>query len=140
VRAARRRLRRWRQLRTAVPWVARGAGSAFAVLASAPVADHQWWRAQHERHRMWRAVSGAERAVRAARGAGAPTGDLRSLVHQLRSTARSVDAALRAGSPVAVTTVRSQAAEVVSAARDIHAAAAEALLSVSRPETAGITA
>src|SRR3954466_11404501 len=91
VRAARRRLRGWRQLRATVPWVTRGAGSAFAMLAAAPVADRHWWLSQHERHRMWRAVSGAERAVRAARSAGAPTGDLRSLVHQLGSAARSVD-------------------------------------------------
>jgi hypothetical protein len=138
VRAARRRLRRWRHLRATVPWVARGAAGAFALVASAPVADRHWWVTQHERHRMWRAVSGAERAVRAARAADAPTGDLRSLVRQLRTAARSVDAGLRTGS--AAGPARAQATEVVAAAREIHQAAAEALIAVSRPETTGITA
>src|SRR4051794_38565521 len=85
VRAARRRLRRWRHLRTSVPWVARGAPGAFAAGAPPPAAARHWWTSQHERHRMWRAVSGAERAVRAARSAGAPTGDLRTVVRQLRT-------------------------------------------------------
>src|SRR3954447_24629651 len=97
-RAARRRLRRWRRLRASFPGVARGAAGAFAAVASSPVAARHWWTTQHERHRMWRAVSGAERAVRAARSAGAPTGDLRTVVRQLRTAARSVDAALRTGS------------------------------------------
>src|SRR6058998_278329 len=121
VRAARRRLRRWRHLRASVPWVARGAAGAFATVASSPVADRHWWTTQHERHRMWRAVSGAERAVRAARSAGAPTGDLAGLLHQLRLTARTVDASLRAGARgEGPTTGRGQAAEVVAAAREIH--------------------
>jgi hypothetical protein len=138
VRAARRRLRRWRHLRATVPWVARGASGAFAMVASAPVADRHWWVTQHERHRMWRAVSGAERAVRAARSADAPTGDLHSLVRQLRTAARSVDAALRTGSTAGP--ARVQAAEVVAAARDIHQAAADALVAVARPETTGLAA
>src|SRR3954466_10602471 len=101
VRAARRRLRRWRHLRASVPWVARGAAGAFAVVASSPVADRHWWTTQHEPHQMWsarrgrhqgwRAVSSAERAVRAARSADAPTGGLRTVVRQLRTAARSVD-------------------------------------------------
>src|SRR3954454_14153851 len=78
--AARRRLRPWRHLRRSGPWVARGAAGAFAAVASSPVADRHWWTTQHERHRMWRAVSGAERAVRAPQTAGAPTGDLRTVV------------------------------------------------------------
>src|SRR4051794_33613996 len=94
VRAARQRLRRWRHLRASVPWVTRSAAGAFAAVAASPVTDRHWWATQHERHRMWRAVSGAERAVRAARAAEAPTGDLRGLARQLRTTARSVDAAL----------------------------------------------
>jgi len=138
VRAARRRLRRWRHLRASVPWVARGAAGAFAVVASSPVADRHWWTTQHERHRMWRAVSGAERAVRAARTAGAPTGDLRTVVRQLRTAARSVDAALRTGSTAGP--ARAQAAEIVAAAREIHQAAADALITVARPETSGLAA
>src|SRR3954451_17434372 len=137
VRAARRRLRRWRHLRATVPWVARGAAGAFAVVASSPVADRHWWTTQHERHRMWRAVSGAERAVRAARSAGAPTGDLRTVVRQLRTAARSVDAALRTDS---TGPARAQAAEIVAAARAIHQAAADALITVARPETSGLAA
>src|SRR5206468_10358075 len=90
VRAARRRLHRWRQVRATIPWVARGASGAIAVIASAPVTDRHWWAVQHERHRMWRAVTGAERAVRAARAAEAPTGDLAALARQLHSAARSV--------------------------------------------------
>src|SRR3954451_20659496 len=138
VRAARRRLRRWRHLRATVPWVARGAAGAFAVVASAPIADHHWWTTQHERHRMWRAVSGAERAVRAARSADAPTGDLRSVVRQLRTAARSVDAALRTDSTAGP--ARAQAAEVVAAARDIHQAADDALVTVARREPTGLAA
>src|SRR5436309_14636672 len=74
VRAARRRLLRWRHVRATVPWVTRGAAGAFAAVASSPVTDRHWWTTQHERHRMWRAVSAAERAVRAARSADVPTG------------------------------------------------------------------
>ena len=84
---------------------------------------------------MWRAVSGAERAVRAARSAGAPTGDLRVLVRQLRAAARSVDAALRAGAGN-----KGELAEVVATAGDIQQVAADALLSVARPASAGIAA
>ena len=138
VRAARRRLRRWRLARTAVPWVTRGATGAFALVSSSPVADRHWWVTQHERHRMWRAVSGAERAVRAARSADAPTGDLVGVTYQLRTAARSVDAALRTGS--AAGPARAQAAEVVAAAREIHQAAADALVAVAAPETSGIAA
>src|SRR3954453_10545255 len=112
------------------------------MLAAAPVADRHWWLSQHERHRMWRAVSGAERAVRAARSAGAPTGDLRSLVAQLRTAARSVDAALRAGAPGGRTAAaaRSEAAVVVPSAAEIQQTATDALMTVARPETAGIAA
>ncbi|HET7311978.1 MAG TPA: hypothetical protein VFJ17_11715 [Mycobacteriales bacterium] len=138
VRAARRRLRRWRLARTAVPWMTRSAAGAVAAITSSPAADRHWWMTQHERHRMWRAVSGAERAVRAARSAEAPTGDLRSLVRQLRTTARAVDAGLRTGSTAGP--ARAQAAKVVAAAREIHQAAADALLSVARPETTGLAA
>jgi hypothetical protein len=141
VRAARRRFRRWRHLRATVPWVARGAAGAFAAVASAPVADPQWWATQHERHRMWRAVSGAERAVRAARSAQAPTGDLAGLVRRLRLTARTVDASLRAGGRGGDPIVsRRQAADIVDAAREIHRVASEALAAVARPETAGLAA
>lgn len=135
VRAARRRLRRWRHLRAAVPWAARGASGLVAVVASSPVTDRHWWSAQQQRHGMWRAVSSAERAFRAARSAGAPTGDLRVLSHQLRGAARSVDAALRAGAGS-----RGQVAEVVATAREIQQVAAEALLAVARPESAGVAA
>src|SRR3954462_1380328 len=138
VRAARRRLRRWRHLRATVPWVARGAAGAFAVVASAPIADRHWWTTQHERHRMWRAVSGAERAVRAARSADAPTGDLRSIVRQLRSAAGAGDAALRTASTAGP--ARAQAAEIVAAARAIHQAAADALIAVARPDPTGLAA
>jgi hypothetical protein len=99
------------------------------------VTDVKWWAAQQQRHGMWRAVSTAERAVRAAHAAGAPTGDLVALVNQLRTTARSVDAALRAGAGD-----KTQAAEVRTTARQIQQIAAEALLSVARPESAGIAA
>jgi hypothetical protein len=135
VRAARRRLRRWRHVRAAVPWASRGAVSLVAVVASSPVTDRRWWTAQQQRHNMWRAVSAAERAVRAARSAGAPTGDLRVLVRQLRTAARSVDAALRAGAGT-----KGQVTEVVATAREIQQVAADALLSVARPESAGIAA
>lgn len=135
VRAARRRLRRWRHVRAAVPWVTRGASGFVGLVAASPVTDRRWWLAQQQRHQMWRAVSGAERAMRAARSAGAPTGDLRVLVHQLRGAARSVDAALRAGAGS-----KSQAAEVVATAHQIQHVAAEALMSVARPESAGLAA
>jgi hypothetical protein len=135
VRSARRRLRRWRHVRAAVPWAARGAGGLVAAVATSPVTDPRWWTAQQQRHQMWRAVSSAERAVRAARSASAPTGDLRMLVHQLRSAARSVDAAIRAGGAD-----KGQTAEVVASARQIQQVATDALLSVARPESAGVAA
>ena len=135
IRAARRRLRRWRHVRAAVPWAARSASGLVAVVASSPVTDHRWWIAQQRRHQMWRAVSGAERAVRAARSAGAPTGDLRVLVAQLRTATRSVDAAIRAGARD-----KGQAGEIVISARQIQEVATDALLSVARPEAAGIAA
>ena len=138
IRAARRRLSRWRHVRAAVPWAARGASGFVGFVATSPVADRHWWLAQQQRHQMWRAVSGAERAVRAARSAGAPTGDLRVLTQQLRTAARSVDAALRVGGRSAA--ARAEAADVVRAAGDVHQVASDALLSVARPETAGITA
>jgi hypothetical protein len=137
VRAARRRLRRWRYLRATVPWVARGA-AAFAALAAAPVADRDWWVTQRERHRMWRAVAAAERAVHAARRADAPVGDLAVLSRQLRSTARTVDALQRAGGRGRRS--RQRVDEVVAAAGSIQAAATESLLAVAEPETTGITA
>src|SRR5690348_6594515 len=138
VRAARRRLRRWRHVRAGVPWAARGASGVLGIVAASPMADRHWWVAQRQRHQMWRAVSGAERAVRAARSAGAPTGDLRVLTQQLRTAARSVDAALRAGARSGA--ARAEAADVVRAAREVHQVASDALLSVARPEAAGITA
>src|SRR3954467_15449330 len=138
LRAARRRLRRWRHLRPTGPWVARGAAGAFAAVASSPVADRHWWGTQHERHRMWRAVSGAERAVRAAQSVDAPTGDLRSVVRQLRTAARSVDAALRTGATAGPAPAHRAAHAAPAPAR--HPDAAEALISVARPETAGIAA
>ena len=134
IRAARRRLRRWRHVRAAVPWAARSANGLVAVVASSPLTDHRWWMVQQQRHQMWRAVSGAERAVRAARSAGAPTGDLRVLVHQLRGAARAVDAALRAGAS------SSGATGVRATAREIQQIAADALLSVAQPESAGVAA
>ena len=135
VRAARRRLRRWRHVRAAVPWATRSASGLVAAVASAAVTEPRWWATQHRRHQMWRAVSSAERAVRAARSAGAPTGDLRVLVHQLRRAARSVDAALRAGAGSS-----SQVTEVVATAREIQQVATDALMSVAGPESAGIAA
>jgi len=135
VRAARRRLRRWRQVSAAAPWAAHRAAGVIGAVASSPLTDRHWWAAQQRRHQMWRAVSAAERAVRAARSAGAPTGDLRVLVHQLRAAAAAVDAALRAGAAG-----RHDAAEVVTAAREIQHVAADALMSVARPESASIAA
>jgi hypothetical protein len=141
VRAARRRLRRWPGLRAAAPWLSRGAVGAVGVVASSPVVDRRWWLAQRRRHQVWRAVSGAERAVRAAESAGAPTGDLRHLVRQLRHAARSVDAALRACGPAGATRSAGQeAAGIIATAEEISRVASDALLSVARPEAAGIVA
>jgi hypothetical protein len=129
-RAARRRWRRWRSAMTLARQV-RQAPAALAAVAALPVTDVDWWLGQRDRHRMWRAVSSAERAVAAAKQADAPLGDLVVLTRQLRSTARSTDALVRAGGRDS----RRQVDDVVAAAHDIRAVTAESLLLVARPET-----
>lgn len=58
------------------------------------VTDPGWWVNQRDRRRLWRSVAAADRAVAAAVAAGVPTGDLRSVVRQLRTAARHLDAGL----------------------------------------------
>src|SRR5690348_12908442 len=64
------------------------------VRRDAVTVDASWWANHRDRRRLWRAIAGAERAVAVARSAGAPTGDLPSVVRQLRSAAAVVDAGL----------------------------------------------
>lgn len=119
-----------------------GASSrAMAGVASLPLTELSWWVVQRDRHRMWRAVTAADRAVATAVAAKAPIGDLPALTRQLRQTAESVDATLRACGPSvsAVRPLREQVTELVVAAEHVRAAALEALTAVSQPATAGLT-
>jgi hypothetical protein len=148
VRAARRRLSRWRRARAALQpwglqpwslrsWPLRSAGSAMTAVAALPPAQPQWWLVQRDRHRLWRAVTSAERAVTSAKRADAPVGDLPTVARQLRTTANGVDALLRADG--ARGNARAHLREVLDAAEDIRAAATDALLAFAAPETSGLT-
>jgi hypothetical protein len=114
------------------------AGAGSRLLWSLPLPDRRWWSGARARRELWRAVTAAEHAVAAARHGGAPTGDLDGLCRRLRRAAGSADRALAIWQRSAVAGVGLEDAagdvsDVVSAARQIQAAASAALASVSRP-------
>lgn len=113
-----------------------GAGSRW--LWSLPLPDRRWRGGVRARRELWRAVGAAEHAVAAAHRGGAPTGDLDGLCRRLRRAAGSADCSLAIWQRSAVAgaglehPVR-EVGDVLSAARQIEAAASAALASVSRP-------
>jgi hypothetical protein len=114
------------------------AGAGSRLLWSLPLPDRRWWSGARARRELWRAVTAAEHAVAAARHGGAPTGDLDGLCRRLRRAAGSADRALAIWQRSAVAGVglddaAGDVSDVVSAARQIQAAASAALASVSRP-------
>jgi len=82
-------------------------------------------------------VSAAEHAVAAAHRGGAPTGDLDGLCRRLRRAADSADCSLaiwqRSAAGAGPDHMIAEVRDLVSAARQIQAAASSALASVSRP-------
>ena len=118
-----RAVRRFRR-RLLVVWSGARRGETVDLNAS-------WWANQRDRRRMWRAIAGAERAVAAARSAGAPTGDLPSVLRQVRHAATAVDAGLAL--PRRSAAVLRQAAALTEAAEAVTQAAAEAVASDAAP-------
>lgn len=99
-------------------------------------ADPLWWLNQRDRRRLWRSVAAAERAVGAAASAGVPTGDLRFVARQLRSTAASLDAGLRTGHRSSA--LQRQVGDLVAAADDVARAATDAVAADAAPQTARV--
>ena len=139
----RRRLRR-RLERVRLPLTGRSRGSAVRTdapgqwwLWSLPLTDRRWRDGVRARRELWRAVSAAEHAVAAAHLGGAPTGDLDGLCRRLRRAADSADCSLaiwqRSAAGTGPDHVIAEVRDLVSAARQIQAAASSALASVSRP-------
>lgn len=86
------------------------------------------------RRQLWQGVGGADRAVRDAVVAGAPVGDLPSLLRRLRSTADALDRLLADGDDRELdrhlADVRRQVADVLSTAAAIRSAATAATVAV----------
>lgn len=122
VRAGLRFARRCRQLVT-------GVRSELATSAT----DPDWWANQRDRRSLWRAVVRAERAVAAARAAGIPTGDLGSVIRQLRTAAAAVDVGLRSGRRAPE--LRRQARQLTDSADQIARAATGAMAADAVPLT-----
>jgi hypothetical protein len=97
----------------------------------AVVTDARWWTNLRDRRRMWHSIAAADRAVSAARAAGVPTGDLPSVVRQLRSAATVVDAGLAA--PRRSPELLLQADALAAAADDVARAAADAVATDTAP-------
>ena len=137
----RRVRRRVEAFRLALTGRARGtAGSAGGThrLWSVPLPDRRWRGGVRARRELWRAVGAAEHAVTAARRGGAPIGDLDGLCQRLRRAAESADCSLAVWQRSAVAGAGleppvSEVRDVLSAARQIQAAASAALASVSGP-------
>jgi hypothetical protein len=134
-------LRRWHRVRQHV--VTRG---VFAAASSAMA-----WREQataqqapgmlatgtstRVRRRLRQAVDAADDSVQRAEQSGAPVAELPAVCRSLRTVAGDVDAMLRLERrlPQHHAAVRSQAAEVIRAARDVQAAALEAMSDAADP-------
>jgi hypothetical protein len=138
-RLVRRRLEWLRLLLTGPVRGARPVGEAGSRwIWSLPLPDRRWWGGARARRELWGAVRAAEHAVAAAHRGGAPTGDLDGLCQRLRRAAGSADCSMAIWQRSAVAGARLEHPgleinEVLSAARQIQAAASDALASVSRP-------
>jgi len=139
----RRVRRRMEALRLVLTGRVRGAtapagASGSRWLWSLPVPDRRWRGGVRTRRELWRAVGAAEHALAAAKRGGAPTGDFDSLCRRLRRAAERADCSLAMwqrseASGAGLEPVAAEVSDVVSAARQIQAAASAALASVSRP-------
>jgi hypothetical protein len=137
--------RRWHLVRGHVAW--RGVLAGFALAAAGR--ERYWSRATPQqlsagtsarvRRRMWVAIEDAETAVAHASSHDAPVADLPSVCRSLRNVADELDGLLRLerrlprGTPRA-DALRSQVAELISAARDVQAAALRAGSEASEPQ------
>ncbi|HEX2858075.1 MAG TPA: hypothetical protein VHO26_11485 [Propionibacteriaceae bacterium] len=147
VRRVHRRWRSWRRRGVArlqeAGWVRTepvtgGPVVTAAVLASAAhLARPQWWAVQQSRRGMWRAVAAARHSVGVAGRAGAPVGDLPTLVAQLELAARSADALARAdaGRADGSRSHHREVRQVEEAALQVHEAAVASLHSVAVAES-----
>jgi len=158
--------RRWRSLRESMRARLHGSGlladpatpdaravSAVAMASGSRFASPHWWATQQARRRMWRAVTAAGHAVKVARAAGAPVGDLPTVVRQLEGAARSADALARAdadlpgsGRPGVLETRRVEEAALqvqqvaLQSLQSITAVDVEPLLPIVRLEAAALAA
>lgn len=133
VRTARGLRRRYRALRYPVRF-GHGIGrrldiSTLRAATLSTLGSPGWWAVQRDRHQMWRSVTAAQHAVAVARRAGAPIGDLRSLLRQLEAAARSVDALARASASTLPhrTAAAAEMYRVSRAAGDLHRTAVDSL-------------
>ena len=133
VRAGWRTIRAVRRMRRhlLVSWQRARRGETF-------VTDVRWWSNQRDRRRLWRSIAAADRAVTAARSAGVPTGDLPSVVRQLRRAATALDAGLSA--PRRSPELIRQADALVAAADDVARATADAIAADTAPVIARVVA
>ena len=135
-RAARRRYRQLRHRLVLAPLVA--GPRVLGYVMRSPAVSSTWWTVQVDRRRLWRSVSAAEHAVATARDAGAPVGDLPTLIRQLRRAADAVDHALvaagRARTPASAS-VKRREREARDSADRIYAAAMDSLTTTARGHT-----
>ncbi len=137
--------RRWSLLRGHPVTTGVVAAGAFATAGR----DHYWTRVSPEqlsrgnparvRHRMWVAVEDAEKAVAHASAHDAPVAELPSVCRSLRGLADELDGLLRHERRLPRGTVRSdgvrrQVAELISASRDVQAAALRAGSDATEPQ------
>jgi hypothetical protein len=110
---------------------------AGALASAAHLARPQWWAVQQSRRGMWRAVAAARHSVGVAGRAGAPVGDLPTLVAQLEVAARSADALARAdaGRAGGSRSHHREVRQVEEAALQVHEAAVASLHSVAVAES-----
>lgn len=134
-RAARRRVRSWRQqvaaskLGQAREWAQRV--DARALVRPEPF-DATWRAAYRSRWRMQRAVRAARDAVCRAESAGAPIGDLAGVLQRTAHAAGQVDALVTlAGRDATFVDTAAQAASVARAADAIREAAVRAVMDSS---------
>ena len=108
------------------------------VLGARLVPDRHWMTLYHTKRRLARAKAGAARAVESARSAGAPLGDLESLLRRINASAEDLDASLAIAqrssrSEFDYTAVVDQADALVESAHLIEKAAGVSLAATSAP-------
>lgn len=137
--------RRWHLVRGHV--ALRGVMAGFALVAAGR--ERYWARATPEqlssgssarvRRRMWVAIEDAESAVAHASSHDAPVADLPSVCRSLRGVAGELDGLLRLERRLPrgaqrADTLRTQVADVISAARDVQAASLQAGSEAAEPQ------